>query len=215
MTTSTYTISTNKVPISLAEFVKVLPTCEYMLIQGLSTLGGLVLLIQMFHLQWLQLDIYHNKVSTILMEAFPLYKSIGPAAANFFQEHITYQFGSPHKITNNKLNSIHWSTVISSCGNPTLPFQSLGSPTHYIIGIMVVLCITPLESLQRHHQSCNDLTLGGLVFHSYNSVYERTTHRSTWRPTTPPIKSRLLLQLWNFLLQWISTCLAIAILLLQ
>ena len=107
MTTSTYTISTNKVPISLAEFVKVLPTCEYMLIQGLSTLGGLVLLIQMFHLQWLQLDIYHNKVSTILMEAFPLYKSIGPAVANFFQEHITYQFGSPHKITNNKLNSIH------------------------------------------------------------------------------------------------------------
>ena len=62
MTTSTYTISTNKVPISLAEFVKVLPTCEYMLIQGLSTLGGLILSIQRFHLWGLQLDIYHNKL---------------------------------------------------------------------------------------------------------------------------------------------------------
>ena len=27
------------------------------------------------------------------MEVFPLYKSIGPTAANFFLEHITYQFG--------------------------------------------------------------------------------------------------------------------------
>ena len=27
------------------------------------------------------------------MEVFPLYKFIGPAAANFFLEHITYQFG--------------------------------------------------------------------------------------------------------------------------
>ena len=31
-------------------------------IQGLSTLGGLVLSIQRFHLWGLQLDIYHNKV---------------------------------------------------------------------------------------------------------------------------------------------------------
>ena len=27
------------------------------------------------------------------MEVLPLYKSIGPTAANFFLEHITYQFG--------------------------------------------------------------------------------------------------------------------------
>ena len=32
------------------------------------------------------------------MEVVPLYKSIGPAAANFFQEHITYQFGTPTKL---------------------------------------------------------------------------------------------------------------------
>ena len=32
------------------------------------------------------------------MEVFPLYKSICPAAANFFQEHITYQFGTLTKL---------------------------------------------------------------------------------------------------------------------
>ena len=54
-----------------------------MLIQGLSTLGGLVLSIQ---------------CTTISMEAFPLYKSIGPIVANFFQEHITHQFGTLTKL---------------------------------------------------------------------------------------------------------------------
>ena len=83
---------------------------------------------------------------------------------------------------NNKWNSIHWSIVISTHGNPTHPLQSRGSPMHYVIRIMAVLCITPLESLQRHHQSCSDLTLGGLVSHSYKNLFERTTYRSTWRP---------------------------------
>ena len=32
------------------------------------------------------------------MEVFPLYKSICPAAANFFQEHITHQFGTLTKL---------------------------------------------------------------------------------------------------------------------
>ena len=32
------------------------------------------------------------------MEVFPLYKSIGLAAANFFQEHITHQFGTLTKL---------------------------------------------------------------------------------------------------------------------
>ena len=32
------------------------------------------------------------------MEAFPLYNSIGPTVANFFQEHITYQFGTLTKL---------------------------------------------------------------------------------------------------------------------
>ena len=45
-----------------SKFVKVFLTCKYMLIQGLSTLGGLVLSIQRFHLWGLQLDIYHEKV---------------------------------------------------------------------------------------------------------------------------------------------------------
>ena len=63
-----------------------------------------------------------------------------------------------HKITSNKWSSIHWSTIISSCGNPTHPLQSRespihplqcrGSPTHYTIGIIAVLCITLLGSLQ-------------------------------------------------------------------
>ena len=39
------------------------------------------------------------------MEVFPLYKSIGLAAANFFQEHITHQFGTLTKfqVTNEAL----------------------------------------------------------------------------------------------------------------
>ena len=32
------------------------------------------------------------------MEVFPLYKSIGLATANFFQEHITHQFGTLTKL---------------------------------------------------------------------------------------------------------------------
>ena len=32
------------------------------------------------------------------MEVFPLYKSICPTAANFFQEHITHQFGTLKKL---------------------------------------------------------------------------------------------------------------------
>ena len=36
--------------------------------------------------------------TTILMEVFPLYKSIGPVVANFFQEHITHQFGTLTKL---------------------------------------------------------------------------------------------------------------------
>ena len=32
------------------------------------------------------------------MEVFPLYKSICPAVANFFQEHITHQFGTLTKL---------------------------------------------------------------------------------------------------------------------
>ena len=36
--------------------------------------------------------------TTISLEAFPLYKSIGPIVANFFQEHITHQFGTLTKL---------------------------------------------------------------------------------------------------------------------
>ena len=62
ITTSTYVISSNKVQISLLNWSRYSSLAKYMLIQGLSTLGGLVLSIQRFHLWGLQLDIYHNKV---------------------------------------------------------------------------------------------------------------------------------------------------------
>ena len=63
------------------------------------------------------------------MEVFPLYKSIGPAAANFFLEHITYQFSILTKLqaTNEALL-----IGIPSRGNPTHPLQSHGSPMHYV-----------------------------------------------------------------------------------
>ena len=42
---------------------------------------------------------YLSQQNTIIsMEAFPLYNSIGPTAANFFQEHITHQFGTLTKL---------------------------------------------------------------------------------------------------------------------
>ena len=62
-----------------------------------------------------------------------------------------------HKITSNKWSFIHWRTIISSrgnptplqsCGSPMHPLQSRGSPTHYTIGIIAVLCIISLGSLQ-------------------------------------------------------------------
>ena len=62
ITTSTYIISSSKVLISLQNWSRYSSLAKYMLIQGLSTLGGLVLSIQRFHLWGLQLDIYHNKV---------------------------------------------------------------------------------------------------------------------------------------------------------
>ena len=74
------------------EFVKVLPTHLYMLIQGLLTLGGLVLLIQRFisgGCSWIFITTKYNNIN----ESISLYKFIGIAAANFFQEHIIYQFG--------------------------------------------------------------------------------------------------------------------------
>ena len=62
ITTSTYIISSSKVLISLQNWSRYSSLAKYILIQGLSTLGGLVLSIQRFHLWGLQLDIYHNKV---------------------------------------------------------------------------------------------------------------------------------------------------------
>ena len=128
----------------IAKFVKLLPTCKYMFIQCLSTLQGLVLLIQRFHLQGLQLNIYQNKASTIWIETFPLYKSIDLAMANFFQEHITYQFNTHLKIASNKWSSIHWSTIISSCSNP-MHHQAMAIP-RALFKVMLVPCTTLLKS---------------------------------------------------------------------
>ena len=83
--------------------------------------------------------------TTISMEVVPLYKSIGPAAANFFQEHITYQFGTPTKLqaTNEALfiGVLLYQAVAISC---TL-FKAVEVP-HTLFKAVVVPCTTLLES---------------------------------------------------------------------
>ena len=132
-------------------------------------------MIKRFHLWGLQLDIYHNKVQQYQWRQFH-YTSL-----------LVQQWPTPFKNTlliNSALSQNYKKQMklypleyyyIKPWQSHTL-LQSYGSPMHYIIGIIVVLCITPLESLQRHHQSCSDLTLRGLVSHY---LFERTTYRST------------------------------------
>ena len=141
-----------------------------MLIQGLFTLGGLVLSIQRFHLWRLQLDIYHKKSTTISMQVFPLYKSIGLAAANFFLEHITYQF-----VILTKLQATNKALFIG-----VLLYQAVAIP-RTLFKVVVVPYTILLES-QRSYSShrwdlCkHHLTLRDLVSHY---LFEKTTYRST------------------------------------
>ena len=192
MTTNTYTISSSKVLDSLLN------------LSWYSSLANICLSKASLHLgawsyqskgsisggcNWIFITIKYNNINGGISTIQLYWSSSGQLLSRTHYSSIRHS----HKITRNKWSSIHWSSIISSCGSLTHPFQSRGSPTHYTIGIMAVLCIVLLGSLRRYHQSCSDLTLGGLVAHY---PFERTTYR----PVTPPIKSRLLLKLWNFLL---------------
>ena len=118
--------------------------------------------------------------TTISLEAFPLYKSTGPTVADFFQEHITYQFGTFTRLqaTNEALS------------NRVLLYQAMAIP-HTLFKVVevlrtpfkvvVVLRTTLLESWWSYASHCRDLCkrhliLGGLVSHN---LFERTTCRST------------------------------------
>ena len=119
-------------------------------IQGLFTLGGLVLSIQRFHLWRLQLDIYHNKVQQYQWRYFhytSLYAQWRPTS---FKNTLLINLALSQNYKQ-QMNSIHWSTIISSRGNPTHPLQSCGSPTHYTIGIIAVLCSFLTIYLRRLH----------------------------------------------------------------
>ena len=62
-----------------------------------------------------------------------------------------------------------------------------------------------------HHQSCGDLTLGGLVSHYYNNSFWRTTYESRFYQSLHRINegystsTKLLLQLWKFQLHQLAT----------
>ena len=68
-----------------------------MLIQGLYT-WGLSLINPKVPSLGATIGYLSQQSTTISLESFPLYKPIGPTAANFFQEHITYQFGTLTKL---------------------------------------------------------------------------------------------------------------------
>ena len=139
-----------------------------MLIQGLSTLGGLVLSIQRFHLWGLRLDIYHKKVQQYQWRHFHYTCLLVQPAANFLQEHITHQFGTLTKLqATNRALSIE-----------VLLYQAVPIPRN-LFKVVVVLRTTLLESWRfyasHHCDLCKrHLTLGGLVFHY---LFEKTTYR--------------------------------------
>ena len=92
--TSTYTISSSKVPISLLNLSRYTSLANIFLSKASLHLGARSYQSKGFisrGCNWVF-------ITTISMEAFPLYKPIGPTAANFFQEHITHQFGTHTKL---------------------------------------------------------------------------------------------------------------------
>ena len=68
-----------------------------MLIQGLYT-WGLSLINPKVPSSGATIGYLSQQSTTISLEAFPLYMSIGPVAANFFHEYITHQFGTLTKL---------------------------------------------------------------------------------------------------------------------
>ena len=144
---SIYTISSNKVPISLLNFSRY------------SSLANICISKASLHLgawsyqskgsisegyNWIFITTKYNNVNGGISTIQVYLPSGGQLLSRTHYSSIWHS----HKITSNKWSSIHWSTIISSCGNPTHPFQSRGSPTHYTIGFIAVLCITQLGSLQ-------------------------------------------------------------------
>ena len=144
ITTSTYTISSSKVPISLLNLSRY------------SLLANICISKASLHLgAWS----YQSKGSIfggynwifIINRGISIIHVYWSNSGQLFSRTHYSSISRSHKITSNKWSSIHWSTIISSRGNPTHPLQSHGSPTHYTIGIIAILCITPLGSLQRHY----------------------------------------------------------------
>ena len=154
---SIYTISSNKVPISLLNFSRYSSLANICTSRPLYT-WGLSLINPKVPSLGATIGYLSQQSTTISMEAFPLYMFVGPASSQLFSRTHYSSIWHSHKITSNKWSSIHRSTIVSSHGNPTHPlqsrespthpFQSRGSPMHYTIGIRMVLCITPLGSLQ-------------------------------------------------------------------
>ena len=109
------------------------------------------------------------------MEVVPLYKSIGPAAANFFQEHITYQFGTPTKLQATN-EALFIAVLYQAMAIPRTLFkvvEVLRTPFKAV----VVLRTTLLESWWSYASHYRDLCkrhliLGGLVS---DNLFERTT----------------------------------------
>ena len=94
---SIYTISSNKVPISLLNFSRYSSLANICTSRPLYT-WGLSLINPKVPSLGATIGYLSQQSTTISMEVFPLYKSICLAAANFFQENITLQFGTLTKL---------------------------------------------------------------------------------------------------------------------
>ena len=144
MTISTYTISSNKVPNSLLNLSRY------------SSLANICLSKASLHLgawsyqskgsisggcNWIFITTKYNNINGGISTIQLYWSSSGQLLSRTHYSSIQHS----HKITSNKWSFIHWSTIISSCGNLTHPLQSRGSPTHYIVRIMAVLYIILLD----------------------------------------------------------------------
>ena len=88
------------------------------------------------------------------MEVFPLYKSICLAAANFFQENITLQFGTLTKLQATNEALFIGVLLYQVVAIPRTLFKAMEVPCTLFKAMVVprtiiaVLCITALGSLQ-------------------------------------------------------------------
>ena len=145
---SIYTISSNKVPISLLNFSRYSLLANICISKASLHLGawsyqskGCIFGGYNWIFITTKYDNINGDISTIQVYL--------PNGSQLLSRKHYSSIWHSHKITSNKWSSIHWSTIISSCGNPTHPLQSRGSPMH------------PLQShgSPTHHHS-------GLMHHS-------------------------------------------------